>query len=72
MFGITLLKNVWLLKMVLKNTKAKTYKRSTYKNIHQNTPWRGLSVLLGAMQLVKNPLITLDVYSSTEVYGKIL
>lgn len=38
--------------------------------IHQNTPWRGLSVLLGAMQLVKNPLITLDVYSSTEVYGK--
>ena len=22
------------------------------------------------MQLVKNPLITLDVYSSTEVYGK--
>ena len=38
--------------------------------IHQNTPWRGLNVLLGAMQLVKNPLITLDVYSSTEVYGK--
>jgi glycosyltransferase involved in cell wall biosynthesis len=34
--------------------------------IHQNTPWRGLSVLLGAMQLVKNPLITLDVYSSCE------
>ena len=25
--------------------------------IHQSTPWRGLSVLLGAMQLVKNPLI---------------
>ena len=40
------------------------------KIIHQNTPWRGLSVLLGAMQLVKNPLITCDVYSSTEVYGK--
>jgi len=40
------------------------------KIIHQNTPWRGLSVLLGAMQLVKNPLISLDVYSSTEVYGK--
>ena len=38
--------------------------------IHQNTPWRGLNVLLGAMQLVKNPCITLDVYSSTEVYGK--
>ena len=27
------------------------------KIIHQNTPWRGLSILLGAMQLVKNPLI---------------
>ena len=40
------------------------------KIIHQNTPWRGLSILLGAMQLVKNPLVTLDVYSSTEVYGK--
>jgi len=39
------------------------------KIIHHCTPWRGLSVLLGAMQLVKNPLISLDVYSSTEVYG---
>ena len=26
--------------------------------------------MLGAMQLVKNPLISLDVYSSCEVYGK--
>ena len=40
------------------------------KIIHHCTPWRGLSVLLGAMQLVKNPLISLDMYSSTEVYGK--
>ena len=40
------------------------------KIIHHCTPWRGLSVLLGAMQLIKNPLITLDVYSSTEVYGQ--
>ena len=48
-----------------------TYKKGKpFKIIHQNTPWRGLNVLLGAMQLVKNPLITLDVYSSTEVYGK--
>jgi glycosyltransferase involved in cell wall biosynthesis len=48
-----------------------TYKKGDpIKIIHQNTPWRGLNVLLGAMQLVKNPLITLDVYSSTEVYGK--
>ncbi len=26
--------------------------------------------MLGAMQLIKNPLISLDVYSSCEVYGK--
>ena len=39
------------------------------KVIHQCTPWRGLSVLLGAMQLIRNPLISLDVYSSCEVYG---
>ena len=37
---------------------AKPYvKGQPIKIIHQNTPWRGLSVLLGAMQLVKNPLI---------------
>jgi len=40
------------------------------KIIHHNTPWRGLSVLLGAMQLVTNPLVSLDVYSSTQIYGK--
>jgi len=36
--------------------------------IHQPTPWRGLAVLLGAMQLVKTDVV-LDVYSSTQVYG---
>ena len=62
--------------VVIKNGIDKIEKSTSYqegnpiKIIHQNTPWRGLSVLLGAMQLVKNPLITLDVYSSTEVYGK--
>jgi len=62
--------------LVIKNGIDKIQKAKPYKQgdpiriIHQNTPWRGLSVLLGAMQLVKNPLITLDVYSSTEVYGK--
>jgi UDP-glucose:(glucosyl)LPS alpha-1,2-glucosyltransferase len=39
------------------------------KLLYTSTPWRGLSVLLGAMQLVKNPLIELDVYSSTQIYG---
>ena len=62
--------------VVIKNGIDKIGKSAPYqkgqpiKIIHQNTPWRGLSVLLGAMQLVKNPLISLDVYSSTEVYGK--
>ena len=62
--------------LVIKNgidkiQKAKPYEKGQpIRIIHQNTPWRGLSVLLGAMQLVKNPLITLDVYSSCEVYGK--
>jgi len=40
------------------------------KLIHHCTPWRGLNVLLGTMQLLQNENITLDVYSSTEVYGK--
>jgi len=44
-------------------------KKDKIKLIYHPTPWRGLSVLLGAMQLVKNPNVVLDVYSSTEVYG---
>jgi len=44
-------------------------KGNPVKLIFQPTPWRGLNVLLAAMQLVKNPLISLDVYSSTQVYG---
>ena len=51
--------------------KSKPYQKGDpIRIIHQNTPWRGLNVLLGAMQKVKNPLITLDVYSSCEVYGE--
>jgi len=41
------------------------------KLIFHPTPWRGLNIILGAMQLIKNSKIELDVYSSTEVYGKI-
>ena len=37
--------------------------------IHHNTPWRGLNVLLGAMQYLEDENIELDVYSSCEVYG---
>jgi glycosyltransferase involved in cell wall biosynthesis len=39
------------------------------KLIYTSTPWRGLNVLLAAMQLVTNKLVHLDVYSSTQVYG---
>jgi len=39
------------------------------KLIYTSTPWRGLNVLLAAMQLVKNKNVHLDVYSSTQVYG---
>ena len=39
------------------------------KLLFHPTPWRGLNVILAAMQLVKDPLISLDVYSSTKVYG---
>ena len=48
----------------------KIYKRGTpIKLIHHCTPWRGLNVLLRAMQEVENPNVTLDVYSSCKVYG---
>ena len=40
------------------------------KLIFHPTPWRGLNVMLAAMQYIKNPNIELDVYSSTEVYGQ--
>ncbi len=48
----------------------KPYTNGPIRLIFQCTPWRGLNVLLAAMQYVKNPKVTLDVYSSTEVYGK--
>jgi hypothetical protein len=47
-------------------------KQSTkIKLIFHPTPWRGLNIILAAMQYVKNPNIELDVYSSTEVYGEV-
>jgi len=45
-------------------------KKDKIRLIFQPTPWRGLSVLLAAMQLVNNRNIILDVYSSTKVYGE--
>ena len=49
---------------------AKNYKKGDRLRIlHHNTPWRGLNVLLGAMQYLEDENIELDVYSSCEVYG---
>jgi len=45
-------------------------KKNKIKLIFHPTPWRGLNVMLATMQLLNNPNIELDVYSSTEVYGK--
>jgi len=48
----------------------KIYKKGDpIKILHHNTPWRGLNVLLRAMQDITDPNITCDVYSSTQVYG---
>ena len=61
--------------MVIKNGCTSFPKKKTIKKgdpirmIFQPTPWRGLNVLLAAMQMVKNKNIKLDVYSSTQVYG---
>jgi len=46
-----------------------TYK-APLKLVYFSTPWRGLDVLLNAMELLKDEKdITLDVYSSTIIYG---
>ena len=61
--------------IVIKNGTDHFPQRKIYKQgdpiriIHHCTPWRGLNVLLLAMQLIKNPNVTLDVYSSCQIYG---
>ena len=39
------------------------------KLIYTSTPWRGLDVLLNAMEQIKTDKVELDVYSSTQIYG---
>jgi glycosyltransferase involved in cell wall biosynthesis len=39
------------------------------KLVYTSTPWRGLDVLLNAMEQIKTDKVELDVYSSTEIYG---
>jgi len=61
--------------VVIKNGVDNFPQRKVYKKgdpikiIHHCTPWRGLNVLLLAMQMLRNEDITLDVYSSCQVYG---
>ena len=60
---------------VIKNGVTNFVQRHPYKKgerlrlLFHPTPWRGLNVILGAMQLLKNDNITLDVFSSTKIYG---
>tara|TARA_R110002074_G_scaffold19619_2_gene62316 strand:- start:437 stop:1372 length:936 start_codon:yes stop_codon:yes gene_type:complete len=42
----------------------------TLRLVFQPTPWRGLNVLLLAMQHLQDENIVLDVYSNCEVYGE--
>jgi glycosyltransferase involved in cell wall biosynthesis len=39
------------------------------KLIYTSTPWRGLDVLLDAMEQIKTDNVELDIYSSTQIYG---
>jgi glycosyltransferase involved in cell wall biosynthesis len=43
--------------------------KTKVKMCYISTPWRGLEVALAAMDAIKDPDITLDVYSSTIIYG---
>ena len=39
------------------------------KLVYTSTPWRGLDVLLMAMEQIKTDKVELDIYSSTQIYG---
>lgn len=60
---------------VIKNAITHFPERQPYREgdrcrlIFQPTPWRGLNILLGAMDLLKDENIELDVYSSCDLYG---
>ena len=44
-------------------------KGNRVRMLFQITPWRGLNVLLGAMQQLQNENVELDVFSSCKIYG---
>ena len=70
-FDVPLIRSLLVIKNGIEDFPIrKIYKKGEpIKLIHHCTPWRGLNVLLRAMQEIKNPNIILDVYSSTQVYG---
>ena len=71
MFGIPSERSVVIKNGITSFPKRQRYKKGDpIKLIFQPTPWRGLNVLLLAMSFVKNKNISLDVYSSCEVYGE--
>ncbi len=39
------------------------------KLVYTSTPWRGLDVLLNAMEQIKTDKVELNIYSSTQIYG---
>ena len=39
------------------------------KCVYTSTPWRGLDVLLKAFEMLDDQNVTLDIYSSTKIYG---
>ena len=62
--------------VVIKNGVDNFPQRKIYKKgdpikiIHHCTPWRGLNVLLGAMQQLQDCNVHLDVFSSCKIYGE--
>ena len=69
-FGIPTDRSVVIKNGVESFPQRKKYKKGDpVKLIHHCTPWRGLNILLRAMQNISDTSITLDVYSSTQVYG---
>jgi len=49
--------------------KSKFKPKEKLKLIYTSTPWRGLDVLLKAMEQIKTDKVELDIYSSTQIYG---
>jgi glycosyltransferase involved in cell wall biosynthesis len=51
--------------------KTKFKSKKKLKLVYTSTPWRGLDVLLMAMEQIKTDKVELDIYSSTQIYGDV-